>query len=235
MRTRYFRKLFLLLAAVLMCTVGAPALAADAHPVPDPDQTGSISVTMRDPETKAPVSGGELTLYQVGTVAEENGNYAFALTGAFERSGLVLEDVESAELAQKLAEYASANSLKGTSVSVDKDGVASAGDLELGLYLLVQTEAVEGYRAVSPFLVSVPTLEGGSYVYTVDATPKMSLLTQQPEEPAPQEPAAPSDPKLPQTGQLNWPVPVLAISGLVLFAAGWALRFAGKRDHGHAC
>ena len=28
---------------------------------------------------------------------------------------------------------------------------------------------------------------------------------------------------LPQTGQLNWPVPVLAVSGVVLFAFGWAL------------
>ena len=30
--------------------------------------------------------------------------------------------------------------------------------------------------------------------------------------------------KLPQTGQLWWPVPVLAFAGLVLFAAGWAKR-----------
>ena len=28
---------------------------------------------------------------------------------------------------------------------------------------------------------------------------------------------------LPQTGQLNWPVPLLAVSGVVLFAFGWAL------------
>ena len=28
---------------------------------------------------------------------------------------------------------------------------------------------------------------------------------------------------MPQTGQLNWPVPVLAVSGVVLFAFGWAL------------
>lgn len=35
-------------------------------------------------------------------------------------------------------------------------------------------------------------------------------------------------PALPYTGQLNWPIPLLAIGGLVLFAVGWVLAF-GKR------
>ena len=43
---------------------------------------------------------------------------------------------------------------------------------------------------------------------------------------APGHPGHPDNPvmsSLPQTGQLNWPVPVLAVSGVVLFAFGWAL------------
>lgn len=34
---------------------------------------------------------------------------------------------------------------------------------------------------------------------------------------------------LAQTGQLNWPVPVLAGSGVIVFAAGWSRRFLKKR------
>lgn len=38
--------------------------------------------------------------------------------------------------------------------------------------------------------------------------------------------------KLAQTGQLNWPVPLLACAGMLLFAAGWALVFMKKeKDH----
>ncbi len=37
-------------------------------------------------------------------------------------------------------------------------------------------------------------------------------------------PVDPDDPKLPQTGQLWWPVPVLAFMGIVLFFAGFALK-----------
>lgn len=36
-------------------------------------------------------------------------------------------------------------------------------------------------------------------------------------------------PTLIRTGQLKWPVPVLAGAGLLLFAAGWILYFRGKR------
>ncbi len=38
-------------------------------------------------------------------------------------------------------------------------------------------------------------------------------------------------PELPQTGQLDWPVPVMVVCGLCLFAAGYVLRRAGKKEH----
>ncbi len=37
--------------------------------------------------------------------------------------------------------------------------------------------------------------------------------------------------KLIQTGQLNWPVPVLAVGGVLLFAFGWALVFMKKQKN----
>lgn len=36
--------------------------------------------------------------------------------------------------------------------------------------------------------------------------------------------------KLVQTGQLNWPVPVCAISGLLIFSIGWAVLNFGKKE-----
>lgn len=36
--------------------------------------------------------------------------------------------------------------------------------------------------------------------------------------------------KLVQTGQLNWPVPICAISGLVIFSIGWAVLNFGRKE-----
>jgi LPXTG-motif cell wall-anchored protein len=38
---------------------------------------------------------------------------------------------------------------------------------------------------------------------------------------------------LPQTGQLNWPIPAMAIAGAVLLVLGWIL-LAGRKRAGHA-
>ena len=92
------------------------------------------------------------------------------------------------------------------------------------MYLLVQNQAAEGYQAAAPFLVSVPMNEDGTYIYDVDASPKVELTK------APQPTPTPKPPTLAQTGQLNWPVPVLAIIGLCLFSLGWLLRFGRKKD-----
>lgn len=37
------------------------------------------------------------------------------------------------------------------------------------------------------------------------------------------------DPKMIQTGQLNWPVPVLAGAGMVMFIVGWRLNYAKRK------
>lgn len=44
------------------------------------------------------------------------------------------------------------------------------------------------------------------------------------------KPPVDEEDKLVQTGQLNWPVPVCAISGLLIFSVGWAVLNFGKKE-----
>lgn len=229
--------LSLVLAFGLLCMA---SVTAYAHEVPDTSKTGSISVSMTY-EGKA-VPGGTLTLYWVGKINENDGNYRFTLMTDFAKSGVSLDNISSSELAANLAEYAADNGLSGTTAKIGADGTMTVDGLTLGLYLVVQTKAANGYEAVKPFLVSVPMNENGTYAYDVDAAPKMSTLTETEPTPStpttpttsttPATPTTPVEPTLPQTGQLNWPVPVLAVFGLLLFSIGWALRFGkGEKPH----
>ncbi len=209
---KYVRRFLPLLLVFLLL-----ALPVLAHDVPDLSRTGSITVSMCKNGT--PVPGGTLTAYRVGQIHQEDGNYLFVLTEEFAASGLSLENPD----AQALAAYAKEQNIQGKTQSIDQEGIAEFQELELGLYLMVQAEPAPGYGAVAPFVVSLPYAKDGTYIYDVDAIPKVEL------EPEPTETTAPLEPTLPQTGQLNWPVPVLGVAGLTLLVLGIVLYRKGKK------
>lgn len=211
---------------VLLVLAFLPA-AASAHPVPEPGKKGSITVSMQfDGE---PVPGGKLTLYRVGEVSQDDGNYAFVPTGEFTRWGGDFGTLDSAEqnaqTAKSLKRFIQSNGedISGITKRIGDNGEVTFFNLEQGLYLLVQTEPATGFSPVNPFLVSLPFLKDGEYLYDLDAQAKTEL------EQVPKPPQKPGG-KLPQTGQLNWPVPVLAAAGLTLFGIGWGIRFRRKQD-----
>lgn len=110
----------------------------------------------------------------------------------------------------------------------------SWSDLDAGYtWRVVEQSVPDGYS------VSV-SREGVTFVITNTSaeaelpeepdTPDLPDTPEQPSKPGtPDSPDTPKKPTLPQTGQLWWPVPVLAASGLLLIAAG-LLRRRGDAD-----
>ena len=155
-----------------------------------------------------PVSGGTVNLYKVGYVHENDGNYSFKPVTAVQSVVTEFEDIQSPDLAQKLAKQVDKLTPVTTKpVTIDKNGAAAFTDLDFGLYLVVQKTAAPGYGKTAPFLVSVPYLYRDEYQYDVTSQPKTDLEREvKPTAP----PSSGGGKKLPQTGQLWWPVPVLA-------------------------
>jgi hypothetical protein len=60
-------------------------------------------------------------------------------------------------------------------------------------------------------------------------TPTYSKPSETPDRPDTNETTTKKD-TLISTGQLNWPVPVLAITGLLIFSTGWAIMNLGKKE-----
>lgn len=225
--------LTLALIVTMTCGFGMSAYAAADSASLDFDQTGSVSLTLKDSSGNT-VTDGAVTIYQVAALYLDNGDMAYSYVEAFSGCTETL-DVEDTSLAATLAEYVTDNSISGITATIGTDGTVSFDGLELGLYLVVQTTQSTGYSVISPFLVTVPYAENDAWVYDVDASPKVEVYTEPttPEEPTP-TPTTPSTPTLPQTGQLNWPIPVLAVSGLMLFALGWFMYVTGRGKERHA-
>lgn len=212
----------LLALLLLLCL---PLSAAAAHPVPDLTRKGSITITMK--YKGKPVSGGSLNLYKVGDVHEDDGNYSFVLVKGLE--ALDYSDIQSPDLAKSAAKAVEEKKIAAVkTVTIGSNGTAEFSDLALGLYLVAQKTAASGYKMTASFLVSVPYLEDGAYVYNVKADPKTDLEREVKPTPT-QKPSTPSGGgKLPQTGQLWWPVPVLICMGLGCIAVGLIRRREGS-------
>ena len=197
---------FLMALSVLL----AIPMTASAHVVPEDRDDCTITLTVRyDGEN---VNSGTLTaISQVLT-------------------GTKLENISSSTAPSKQKTFYENNKDVYdfyTQTQSVKKGKATFTGLSTGLYLIVQNKAATGFTKMDPFLISVPYLDDGEYQYDVTAAVKPELKR----EPEPTDPTKPKPgPKLPQTGQLNWPIPAMVIVGLALFVLGWELCFGKKRD-----
>lgn len=93
--------------------------------------------------------------------------------------------------------------LQGTEKPVDSTGFVAFDNLPAGLYFLVQHKAPAGFYPINPFLVELLQIPGGTQIASVDGAPKL-----EPEK------------KLPQTGQLVWPVWLLFGVGICTTGIG---------------
>lgn len=85
-------------------------------------------------------------------------------------------------------------------------------------WAVVEQDIAEGY---------VVQIENNNYVYTITNSESSTKPTP-PTDPQSTPPVATEPPKLTQTGQLNWPIPVLVIMGAVLIIIG--IAFMGKKN-----
>ncbi len=233
---RWIRKIaVVLLALVLVLGIPVNARADGGVSEIDPDRKDcSITLTLayKDNGKSKELKGGEISLYTVATVKEEDGYIFDVTTGKFagvegvseipklleadEDEEISIQLKNNSDLAKKLETPAA--KAKADSTKEIADGKVSFTGLKPGLYLIVQTKLSEGDRKVNSFLVSIPDEEGN---YQIEGDPKAGVYVPEPptETETKQPPKKPKG-KLPQTGQLWWPVPVMAIAGTVLLTAG---------------
>jgi len=183
-----------MLLCVAVCLFAVPQRVAAS------ESLGSIQVKLDVGDLA--VTNGAVTLYQVGLKTEEG----YRITEGFGGGMVHQEDADSEKLAQWLAETAGE---VGITMLLDADGNAVFSELEEGLYVLVQTERMDGFYPIYPVLLSVP--QEGHWDVRIYREP-VPVITE-----------------LPKTGQS--PFPFFGILGMVISSSGLFLCARKNRKH----
>lgn len=164
------RKMISLCAIALLILTCAFSVSAQDF---DPEEIGSVSVTLTEQHDKEPIVGAELSVYYVATVVmDADGKLIYDYTEDFKQFHTAIDDTS---LATKLDAFVLQHSVPSIKMTTNAEGTAMCDEIPLGLYFIKQTGAVEGFAPCTPFMVTVPGKDADGYVYEVNASPKTEV------------------------------------------------------------
>lgn len=202
------------IALFLLLGLAVPASAADAD-------VGSLELKVEYRDKK--ITGGDLIAVRVGYVDPEN--QVFRKVTSHDE----IKDIGTAAAVTQMQNFYTANKSTYSFLTYKaevKNGIAKFTGIPRGLYLIHQETAAEGYNKLASFLVTLP------YKGSMEVSVRTKTELEREAEPVTGSSRPPSsgNQKLPQTGQLTWPIPWMAAAGMLLFAFGWWLFFGRRKD-----
>lgn len=138
----------------------------------DFSRKGTIDITLSE-EEDIKVSGAEITIYKVADAGVNNSNLEFVYDDTL---STCKEDLGKGNITNEVVTCVTSSDLVSYSGVTDEEGRVHFDNLDLGLYLVSQTNQVEGYSKVSPFTVMIPQVQDNSWIYEIEATPKVDII-----------------------------------------------------------
>lgn len=224
--------LMLYLVAVVALSL---ALSMTVHAAPQMDMEQKVSLTIRYDVDRTPVSGIEFRLYRVADISTDG---KFTATDDFAGYALSFDALTSDDwtvLAGTLEEDVAKDRLEpAMRGKTDAQGTIFFSDCLQGLYLLVGDKHTLEDCTYTPqsLLVSLPSMySDGGWEYEVISEPKFSSNSEDDQSSSLSSDSS-GDDRLPQTGQLQWPIPVMFLLGTGVFLTGYFYRrrVAGTGD-----
>lgn len=171
-------KRFLIFLTVLSMLFGmSQTVSAGLY---EPDRKGNFTLTLREDEkgTEQKVfSGIGMRIYKVGSVKNNSGVISFVIDAALQSTGVNFDNLTTADASAKMANIL-ANAVGNSEIAFQEavsnaNGVATFGNLDLGMYLIVKSVGNSKIK-ISPILLSLPYMEDAdTWLYDVDAYPKI--------------------------------------------------------------
>ena len=191
------------------------------------DYKSSLTVNLRDDNKKIIIKDADVSIYKVADFVtffkhEYMPDERF-VSVISELDFSSLDKTCTSENSKIIENYIKKNKIDtDKTIKTDYNGKAYFENVDLGIYLVVVSNTDK--YSVDTFLIEVPLSENGVFTNEVNATPKIGIPTvpQNPDNPDKNNDDNNNGGKIPQTGQLKWPVPVMLISGITLIVLGYA-------------
>ena len=140
----------------------------------DFEDKGTIELLLKESTDGTMVSGAEISIVKIAKAIDKNNNLAFEYVDEINDCSLLVDEIK--DVSSELLECVDKSNLKYDKKITDKNGMVKFNNLELGLYLIKQTNKLEGYSSFLPFLIMIPEFIGDEWNYDIEATPKTDII-----------------------------------------------------------
>lgn len=166
-----FKKYFLVIILMFFCINKVSATTNDN--IVDFTKKGTIKIILNELNEDTTVSNASITIYKLADAISKNSNLSFN----YHESLLPHEkDIKDGNITNELLKIVKDNDIPSYNKTTNDNGIVIFNNLDLGLYLVTQTNTVEGYSKLSPFLVYIPKDVDNKWTYNIESTPKVDII-----------------------------------------------------------
>ena len=142
----------------------------------DFNKKGTITITLKELTDNISVQGAEITIYKIADASSENSNLVFTYLDNIKNCDGDLSNLTDPSLTTKIDNCIKNINLPSHINLTNEFGIVKFDNLDLGLYLVKQTNKVEGYSNIDPFLVAIPKEIDNKWTYEISALPKTDII-----------------------------------------------------------
>lgn len=171
MKSKFIKYIFML---SFISILGINVVNASSQII-DFSKKGSINVTLIESTNGTKVPSVEVTIYKVAKAEVENNNLIYKNLDELKSCNIDFSTIDDKNITTEMINCIESQDVYRQEAITNTEGVASFKNLDLALYLVVQTNKVEGYSSFNPFLVMIPQQNDNSWIYDVDTKPKTDI------------------------------------------------------------
>lgn len=162
------KKILWLLGVSLMLVMPVSANTVDFN------QKGSIMLELVEQEHNEKIADANIEIIKIADAkVDSNGNLYYEYVTSLNNCNVDIKDVTKIDV-NELTTCINDNTDKVSNLT-DSNGIVLFNNLDLGLYLVRQTNKLNNYTSIDSYLVTIPTIEDNTWVYDIHSVPKTEI------------------------------------------------------------